>query len=72
MWAYFTNQMTRLEEFLWGAGLLILGLFLEDWIDRYRARKAQAICPRCGQPMTGRLWAGGESTPVCTTCWSAP
>ena len=36
---WWTGQMSRWQEMLFGVAMLLLGLFLEDWIDRYRDRK---------------------------------
>lgn len=38
---WLTGQFAAWQELLWGLMLLVAGLFLEDWIDRYRGRKGK-------------------------------
>ena len=37
--SWLTQQFTVWQEILFGLIMLALGLFLEDWIDRWRGRK---------------------------------
>ena len=37
--AWWFDQMNRWQEVVFGGIMLLIGLFLEDWIDRYRDRK---------------------------------
>lgn len=39
MIAYLTDQMSRWQEVLFAFVMLFLGLYLEDKIDTYRARR---------------------------------
>ena len=40
MWHWLAaEQFTRLDEILFGFGMMFLGLFFEDWIDRFRGRE---------------------------------
>ena len=46
MWGFWSEQMNRWQEILFGLLMLLLGLFLEDYIDRYRDRKRKNGQPR--------------------------
>lgn len=40
LWHWLTGeQFTRLDEIIFGFGMMLIGLYLEDWIDRFRGRK---------------------------------
>lgn len=39
IWAWLTGQFTRLDELIFGAAMLVLGLYFEDLIDRLRGQR---------------------------------
>ena len=37
--SWWLGQFTRLDEMVFAVTMLLIGLFLEDWIDQWRGRK---------------------------------
>ncbi len=84
--SFLFRQFDAWEEILFGFILMLLALFAEDWIDRFRTRQSKEIqrmvCPKCKHADSrvidsNRSFDGGEilrrrrcQKPTCQHTWT--